>query len=141
MTDKEMAEEYFEELRKKKISFNIPNVNKEIKQAFLAGLKAGSKLDKVWHDYDAGEDCYEDTHEGRWVKRESGRPEWHDLRKNPTDLPERINSTSPISKTVLNQIGTSCYYHYGLKCWHNWSFTKIATPIAWCEIPTFTDKE
>ncbi len=23
----------------------------------------------VWHDYDAGEDCYEDSHEGRWVKR------------------------------------------------------------------------
>lgn len=24
----------------------------------------------VWHDYDAGEDCYEDSHEGRWVKRD-----------------------------------------------------------------------
>jgi hypothetical protein len=24
----------------------------------------------VWHDYDAGEDCYEDTHEGKWVKRD-----------------------------------------------------------------------
>lgn len=23
----------------------------------------------VWHDYDAGEDCYEDTHEGGWEKR------------------------------------------------------------------------
>lgn len=24
----------------------------------------------VWHDYDAGEDCYEDSHEGKWVKRD-----------------------------------------------------------------------
>ena len=24
----------------------------------------------VWHDYDAGEDCYEYSHEGKWVKRD-----------------------------------------------------------------------
>lgn len=24
----------------------------------------------VWHDYDAGEDAYEDSHEGRWVTRD-----------------------------------------------------------------------
>lgn len=40
MTDKEMAEEYFEELKKKKIPFNMRNVNREIKKAYLAGLKA-----------------------------------------------------------------------------------------------------
>ena len=84
---------------------------------------------------------YEGLKEGFLAGLKAGRPEWHDLRKNLTDLPERVSSTSPISKTVINQIGTSCYYHYGLKCWHNWSFIKIATPIAWCEIPTFTDKE
>lgn len=41
MTDKEMAEEYFEELKKKKIPFNMRNVNREIKKAYLAGLKVG----------------------------------------------------------------------------------------------------
>lgn len=41
MTDKEMTEEYFEELKKKEIPFNMRNVNREIKQAYLAGLKAG----------------------------------------------------------------------------------------------------
>lgn len=85
------------------------------KYGFLAGLKAG--------------------------KDTNVPTKWHDLRKDPTDLPERVSSTSPISKTVVNQIGTPCYYHYGLKCWHNLSFIKIATPIAWCEVPTFTDKE
>lgn len=41
MTDTEMAEEYFKKLGEKKIPFTISNVNKEIKQAFLAGLEAG----------------------------------------------------------------------------------------------------
>ena len=67
----------------------------------------------------------------------AGRPQWHDLRENPNDLPERI---STLSKTVINQIGTPCHYNYELQCWQNWSYIKIETPIAWCEIPTF-DKE
>lgn len=67
----------------------------------------------------------------------AGRPQWHDLRKDPNDLPERI---SLLSKTVINQIGTPCQYNYALECWQNWSNTEIETPIAWCEIPTF-DKE
>lgn len=38
-----------------------------------AELKKNNKMLEqgyVWHDYDAGEDCYEDTHEGKWVKRD-----------------------------------------------------------------------
>lgn len=68
----------------------------------------------------------------------ASRLEWHDLRKNPNDLPEKINF---ISKTVVNQIGTPCHYNYDLKCWQNWSYIKIDTPIVWCEIPKFKDIE
>ena len=46
MKDEEMVEEYFEELRKKKIPFNMRNVNREIKQAYLAGLKVDRPK---WH--------------------------------------------------------------------------------------------
>ena len=67
----------------------------------------------------------------------AGRPQWHDLEKDPNDLPERI---ATCSKTVINQIGTPCHYNYALECWQNWNNTEIETPIAWCEIPTF-DKE
>ena len=94
MTDEEMAEEYakahmVQYPKRVIISENgFCTSEDEVKQAFLDGLKAGSQLDEVWHDYDAGEDCYEDSHEGRWVKREAGRPQWHDLRENPNDLPE-----------------------------------------------------
>ena len=37
-----------------------------------AELKENNKmLEKgyIWHEYDAGEDCYEDSHKGKWVKR------------------------------------------------------------------------
>jgi len=63
MKDEEMAEEY---VKKEGFKFGMfgeldnitsSEANKEIKQAFLAGLKAG-------------------------------RPQWHDLRKDPTDLPK-----------------------------------------------------
>ena len=55
MTDEEMAEEYAEE--HKEVDWEGYDINKEeLKQAFLAGLKAG-------------------------------RPQWHDLRKDPNDLP------------------------------------------------------
>lgn len=38
-----------------------------------AELKESNKMLEqgyIWHDYDAGEDCYEDSHESRWVKRD-----------------------------------------------------------------------
>lgn len=69
----------------------------------------------------------------------AGRPVWHDLRKNPNELPKRMRK-SILSRTVLNQIGTPCHYNYELECWQNWSYIEIDTPIAWGEIPTF-DKE
>ena len=40
----------------------------------------------------------------------AGRPQWHDLRKNPNDLPE-----SSIFHEVLNQNGTKMYYDNVLK--------------------------
>ena len=67
----------------------------------------------------------------------AGRPKWHDLRKDPNDLPERI---SFLSKTVINQIGTPCHYNYALECWQNCSNTEIDPPIAWCEIPKYTEE-
>jgi indole-3-glycerol phosphate synthase len=39
------------------------NLIKEMKDAAAdIGLK--------WHDYDAGEDAWEDEHKGKWIKRE-----------------------------------------------------------------------
>ena len=59
---------------------------KTYRDGYIDAYKAGSQDKMIWHDYDAGEDCYEDTHEGRWVKRDNV-VEWHNIKKNPCDLP------------------------------------------------------
>ena len=108
MTDKEMAEEYcnthipvaFTYLIKKKATRDkIENLySEELKQAFLAGLKAG-------------------------------RPEWHDLREDPNDLPN-------VDKVVLNQVGMATRYD------PNRGFLGLdgIGVIAWCEIPKYTEE-
>ena len=63
--------------------------------------------------------------------------EWHDLRKDPNDLPE-----SSIFHEVLNQNGTKIYYDDVLKKWNmyfNGEIIQAQTPIAWCEIPKFEE--
>ena len=92
------------------------------------------------HSYaDNEEQLKEDVIPAFLAGLKAGRPVWHDLRKNPSDLPKRMRK-SILSRTVLNQIGTPCHYNYELECWQNWSYIEIDTPVAWCEIPTF-DKE
>ena len=45
MTEEEMAEDYLEELRQKKIPFDIYEVNNQLKIAFIAGLNKANE----WH--------------------------------------------------------------------------------------------
>ena len=102
MTDEEKAEEYAD-------SFwgASPSTQRAIKQAYLAGLKAGIQ------------------------------EKWHDLRKNPDDLPE-----SSIFHEVLNQNGIKMYYDDVLKKWnryYNGIIVQAQIPIAWCEIPKFKE--
>lgn len=74
------------------------------KEGFLAGLKAARKA------------------------------MWHDLRKNPNDLPE-------IYMGVLNQNGMNVMYDYTKKVWRNDDADEYICddPIAWCEIPIFKE--
>lgn len=86
MTDEELAKEFVKgEHYVCRWDMEQSDLEEIATEAFIAGLKAGSQLDMVWHDYDAGEDSYEDSHEGRWVKRETGRPKWHKVADG--DLP------------------------------------------------------
>lgn len=78
---------------------------------------------------------------------------WHDLRKNPNDLPKEFKIIKkafgiyPEEKyihTVLNQDGEHVHYIYG-----DWYYiynedivgdSPRANVIAWCEIPKYTEE-
>lgn len=62
---------------------------------------------------------------------------WHDLRKNPNDLPE-----SSIFNEVLNENGMKVFYDDINKTWcmfFNNYIVKAITPKLWCEIPKFKE--
>ena len=61
---------------------------------------------------------------------------WHDLRKDPNDLP-KYNST------VLDENGDKIEY-IGHGKWEVYSeyyerYIEVDPPIAWCEVPTFEE--
>ena len=80
----ETQQEYFGRNTKDKIVYikghferesEIKGKNKQIadlekENAELKEINKMLEQGYVWHDYDAGEDCYEDSHEGKWVKRD-----------------------------------------------------------------------
>jgi len=111
------------------------------KESFLAGLKAGSQLDKVWHDYDAGEDCYEDSHESKWVKRETSKPKWHNLRENRNDLPPLWEGCERSSIRCVDEYDRIIFYDYGSERWRDCEGDHLGVqPDFWCEIPQYTEE-
>ena len=80
--DKKMAEEYYYENYPVTLNIGEEARKMAIINVFLAALKKGSQLDKVWHDYDIDED----SHEGKWVNRNSELEKKYDtcLRENAT---------------------------------------------------------
>lgn len=84
--------------------------------------------------------CYKD---GFLAGLKEGRQQWHDLRKDPNDLPKRNNELTDKSDVIITDKGIA-HYNFRKQKWyvHNFecdmSFSECV--IAWCEIPTF-DKE
>lgn len=111
MTDIERAKEYCNN----EVPFDTTEsgeklyTENDLKQAYLAGLKAGKDMNVP--------------------------TKWHDLRKNPDDLPE-----SSIFHEVVNQNGIKMYYDDVFKKWNMYYdgiIVQAQIPIAWCEIPKF----
>lgn len=118
MTDEEMAEKYA-----KANMYHIPAKREDgteyakevsnvtVKEAFLAGLEAG--------------------------KNKNVLAEWHDLRKNPDDLPRKDERfLANVSIFVMTQKNKFACYNFDDKKWYSNGLT-INPPIAWCEIPRF----
>lgn len=58
----------------------------------------------------------------------AGRPKWHDLRKNPNDLPNVEGGW------VCNQDGYPCFFDWHTEQWLDTEGTQITT-VEWCNIP------
>ena len=115
MTDEEMAEQFAD---------NISGL--ELTCSLLAAK------DKS-HAYRLG------RYEGFLAGLKAGRPQWHDLRKDPNDLPKEDRYY--LIYTVLGNYYVS-KHHHNTNYWIGIQnqFVSIKQVIAWCEIPTF-DKE
>lgn len=122
MTDKEMAEEYCNN----EVPFDTTEsgeklyTENDLKNSFLAGLKEGGQLDRVWHD----------------------------LRKDPKDLPtpsgemsaERIPvlaCTKELGVTVAIRRRHGRAYEWYCSTYDGNSVFLDREIIAWCEIPKF----
>ena len=105
MTNIERAEKYARE-NKRVIQCSCHNYDseKDLEEAYLAGIKAASK------------------------------EKWHDLRKNPKDLPDACLN-------IVNQDGDKVRYDYVYEVWRTDDANDYICddPIVWCEIPTFEE--
>lgn len=71
----------------------------------------------------------------------AGRPKWHDLRKDPDDLPPNEHE---VYVAAINETARGKEFVYGFdryltndKCWF---VDSALEPIAWCEIPKYTEE-
>ena len=108
MTVEEMAEEWIKEHSGLIGSYKFVNYDYDsLKQAFLAGLKAG-------------------------------KPKWRKVADGNYPLCEKGYYTV----NVMTNYGDIAYYDFNEGCWvAEPSNVEIDPPIAWCEIPEYTDKE
>jgi hypothetical protein len=78
--------------------------------------------------------AYVSVKEAHLAGLKAGRPKWHNLQKDPNDLPK-------VNQKVLLQIKDEgrpiidFYTRYGV-----WNFTNEYEAIAWCEIPKFDEE-
>lgn len=98
ITDEDIAEKWLNE----RYLLDM-GIRKPCKDAFLAGLKAGS-------------------------------PKWHDLRKNPLDLPTENCTVLIYTDWQGMELKT---FFVDTRLFENLTFREV---IAWCEIPKFEEK-
>ena len=106
MTEVNEQKEFNEEAYRNKVSLICAEIDINKLQSQLTEKdKQIEMLEQgyVWHDYDAGEDCYEDTHEGRWVKRDEVY-QLEQANKQIEELQERFKSEHEINAKTNNNL-------------------------------------
>lgn len=74
---------------------------------------------------------------GETTKEEESSVVWHDLRKNPEDVPPLEHKVIVMSPS--GEITSSCRYYDDYSEYIEWERYPVGTPIAWCEIPKFEE--
>ena len=71
--------------------------------------------------------------------------EWHDLRKNPEDLPPHEESVKDLSvdvTVVARSARVTAFYDFKNRIWLDCHFWRLIPGVtAWCEIPEFVEEE
>jgi hypothetical protein len=75
----------------------------------------------------------------------TGRLKWHDLRKDPHDLPKHCKYGTRTSEHVLVKFKSGntgvCYFDFDLLGWFaNGYLEQLKNIIAWCEVPKYTEE-
>ena len=123
INEDKLAEEWLDERYLKDMG-----VRKPCKEAYLAGFKAGRETEKEYVRNNAFTS----------MKEQGLFPfgKWHNLRKDPNDLPKSHS-------VVLDENGDKVEY-IGYGKWQVYSeyyerYSEVDPPIAWCELPTFKE--
>ena len=120
MTEEEMAEEYADWFWGAS-----PSERRAIKQAYLAGLKAGKDMTEA--------DLATVAH---MQGAERYKTKWHKVADNDYPPCEKGNCTI----NVLTDCGDIAYYNYDEECWVAEPLsTEIDPPVAWCGIPKYKE--
>ena len=120
MTEEEKAEEYADWFWGAS-----PSERRAIKQAYLAGFKAGKDMAEA----DLATIAY-------MQGAERFKTKWHKVADNDYPPCEKGNHTI----NVLTDCGDIAYYNYDEECWVAEPLSvEIDPPIAWCEIPKYEE--
>ena len=133
MTDKEIAEEYVDTLLNKDDSELDKFLDENLGDLKLTKKQAGTLLGII---------------KGIGISSflaglEAGRPQWHDLRKDPTDVPKEnvtvllLTEVEPITARYDNE------YEAFFRLNDKLNYCVFIAPmnyIAWCEIPKYTEE-
>ena len=107
--------------------------DEEMAEQFANGLLIAKGKDPV---YRLG------RYDGFLAGLKAGRPQWHDIRKDPNDLPEKMGlGSKEVYVAYKDGVTDFACYRFDKKYWERSENEELAeNVIAWCEIPTF-DKE
>ena len=90
-----------------------------------------------WEYYEEGQNDSKALKQAYLSGLKAGRPQWHKVADGYYPPYDKCNC----SINVFTNSGHIAYYNYDDECWIEvFSVIEINPPIAWCEIPKYTEE-